>query len=253
MNKSTLSFPRIYKHVFHTEGWLSEKEAKFLYQMAQKGLSNGEIVEIGSWKGKSTICLAAGSKLANKQKVYAIDPHQGTYSIDNNKNTKTQPTLKDFKANLKLAGVADWVVPVVKTSKEASKNWNKKIRLLFIDGLHDYQNVSLDFKLWSKYLAKGGLIALHDSYVGYKGPQRVFNENILKNSNFSSFGVVSSILYAQKMPAMTFWEKIDSNRFKLLIPLITKLANFKYPDKLAFLIFHKTYFFLFSQFIIFLE
>ncbi len=43
------------------EGWLTEKEGIFLYKMANKCTGRGVIVEIGSWKGKSTIWLSLGS------------------------------------------------------------------------------------------------------------------------------------------------------------------------------------------------
>ena len=55
-----------------TEGLISEAEAKRLYELAQN--CGGTIVEIGSWKGKSTVCLALGSKVRRKGKVFAIDP-----------------------------------------------------------------------------------------------------------------------------------------------------------------------------------
>ena len=55
-----------------TESLIGEAEAKRLYEPAQN--CGGPIVEIGSWKGKSTVCLALGSKVRRKGKVFAIDP-----------------------------------------------------------------------------------------------------------------------------------------------------------------------------------
>jgi len=57
-------------------GPISEQEALFLYELA-KDVKNGVIVEIGATQGRSTICLAMGSKAGNGVKVYSIDPHAG--------------------------------------------------------------------------------------------------------------------------------------------------------------------------------
>ena len=66
--KNVLSKIAAYKGI---EGWLSEKEAFGLYSIANKLGAGSTIVEIGSWKGKSTYCLAKGLK---NGKIFAIDP-----------------------------------------------------------------------------------------------------------------------------------------------------------------------------------
>lgn len=57
------------------EGWLADVEGALLYSLARKCNANGVIVEIGSWKGKSTIFIAKGSEAGQRVRVYAIDPH----------------------------------------------------------------------------------------------------------------------------------------------------------------------------------
>ena len=54
---------------------LTPNEGRYLYKLAQLNHGKGAIVEIGIWKGKSTIWLAFGSMGAGGDKVYAIDPH----------------------------------------------------------------------------------------------------------------------------------------------------------------------------------
>jgi Methyltransferase domain len=39
-------------------------------------------------------------------------------------------------------------VPLIMTSEEAVRGWNKPIRFLWIDGDHRYEPMKLDFKLW---------------------------------------------------------------------------------------------------------
>ena len=43
-------------------GWMNDAEGLLLYQLARKCSGKGVIVEIGSWKGRSTIWLGHGSR-----------------------------------------------------------------------------------------------------------------------------------------------------------------------------------------------
>ncbi|WP_455277747.1 hypothetical protein [[Eubacterium] cellulosolvens] len=57
---------RIKKLTDKVEGWLTDKEGELLYKLAKQCTGKGVIVEIGSWKGKSTIWLGMGSKNGKK-------------------------------------------------------------------------------------------------------------------------------------------------------------------------------------------
>jgi MMP 1-O-methyltransferase len=171
-------------------GWLSEREALFLEkQSLQTQKLSGVIVEIGSYCGRSTICLAQGNG-----KVYAIDPHKGF--VESSRRYK--PTLKSFKKNINEASMSRKIIPIVKTSKVAAKDWNKKIRFLFIDGLHDEKNASLDFALWSKHLIRNGVIAMHDSFCRWGGSEKVAIRKIVNSKDFYKIGVAGSIIYGVK-------------------------------------------------------
>jgi predicted O-methyltransferase YrrM len=65
------------KIVAGIQGFLKLEEISLLYDVARRCVDKGVIIEIGSWKGKSTICLALGSKDGPRVKVYSIDPHTG--------------------------------------------------------------------------------------------------------------------------------------------------------------------------------
>ena len=54
-------------------GWLSKEEGYLLYRLASE-LSDLDAVEIGSYQGRSTVCIAAGLR---SSKLIAIDPHTG--------------------------------------------------------------------------------------------------------------------------------------------------------------------------------
>ena len=50
------------RHLAGVPGWLSDEEAVALYELAKDCTGRGVIVEIGSFKGRSTICLGLGSR-----------------------------------------------------------------------------------------------------------------------------------------------------------------------------------------------
>jgi hypothetical protein len=57
-----------------TIGWLSEPQGLALYQTARRA-TGGDVLEIGSFCGKSTIFLALACKYTPAQ-FFAIDPHK---------------------------------------------------------------------------------------------------------------------------------------------------------------------------------
>jgi len=149
-------FSGIRKITEKVDGFLSEAEGRTLFGLAKECSTKGLVVEIGSWKGKSTIWLAKGSKAGKGAKVVAIDPHTG--SPEHGKVN----TLQEFRRNIKGAGVEAMVRPIVKTSEGAAKGFKGKIGLLFIDGNHDYEFVKNDLKLWWDKVKPGGYLCGHD-------------------------------------------------------------------------------------------
>lgn len=191
-----LSFVDLIDRFDGIQGFLDPREGFALMALAAKGEGFGQIVEIGSFMGLSTCWLATGAKAAGREKVHAVDhfkgspEHQegGTHPID--AVIKEGTTLPAFKRNLEKAGVADWVVPIVASSEEAAAKWQGPIRLLFIDGDHDYEPSKRDFEMWSKFVTVRGCVAFHD--IGpWEGVTRFYNELLATNKNWKE--VASSV------------------------------------------------------------
>ncbi len=192
--------------VRNTEGFLTVREGMFLYNNAKKCTKGKSIVEIGSWKGRSTICLAKGSMAGNCVDVYAIDPHIGSRECHDIFQKKNISTLQEFKNNIKKYRVSKFVKPLITTSEKAAKKWNKKIEFLWIDGKHSYSAALNDFKNWEPFLTDGGIIAFHDRF--HNGPKKVIDENILKSRKFNDFGFFESIAYAKKVRRNSVYDRI---------------------------------------------
>ena len=58
-----------------TQGMTSLKEVSLLYELAKQA-KNGCIVEVGSYRGRSTVALGRGSMDGNQVPVFAIEPHE---------------------------------------------------------------------------------------------------------------------------------------------------------------------------------
>lgn len=181
------------------EGMLTPNEGRYLYKLARLNHGKGAIVEIGSWKGKSTIWLAFGAMAVGGDKVYAIDPHSPLPE-----EGYVEDTEAVFRRNIEEAEIDSQVVPMVKTSEEAVKGWNKPIGLLWIDGDHRYEQAKRDFLLWEPHVIEGGIIAMHDT-IRKQGPKRVLWEEVFHSDHFQDISIVDNITAAMKVKKTSLW------------------------------------------------
>ena len=161
--------------VASVEGWLADDEVALLYQLAS-GVTSGAIVEIGSYRGKSTVTLALGSRDHHRVPVYAIDPHEtftGVMGFEFRPADRTE-----FLRNLLRCQVSEIVRVINLQSCVAAAGWNRPVGLLWIDGDHRYESVKRDLDCWERHLAPGALVALHDSTDPDLGPFQAIREVI---------------------------------------------------------------------------
>ncbi len=196
------------------EGFLSEKEIKFLALLAACPTAKGEILEIGSFKGKSTVILAKSALLTGKTNVVAVDPLTSPAITDPDlKGEKS--CLKDFQTNLRNAGIEKHVEFHRKRSSELAKVWNRDIRLLWIDGDHTYSGTKSDFGMFSPFLSNGAIIAIHDVLHDFGGPIRAFMEDVLLSKHFGPAGMCGSIGWSQYFKDSNIGWKFRHQKFKL--------------------------------------
>ena len=137
-------------------GWLTEEQARLLYDTALDLSEHPLVVEIGSHQGKSTVVLASAARALQGQ-VVAVDPFvEGR--LFGGMSTRTK-----FERNLAAAGLADTVDLVPDYSTRARPGWTRRIDYLYIDGKHDYWTLSDDLK-WAAHLPEGAPILIHDCY-----------------------------------------------------------------------------------------
>lgn len=139
-------------------GWLTHGEGCELARLA-RGL---RVLEIGSYMGRSTICLAKTA-----EHVTAVD------YFDGRATGRPTETYETFLANLERYDVAHKVEarhPDDELPREAYD-------LAFIDGAHDYESVLVDIDKCMPALKPDGLIVFHDYASGIDpGVTRAVNE-----------------------------------------------------------------------------
>jgi predicted O-methyltransferase YrrM len=147
------------------EGWLSESQARRLWEAARAVDGPGQIVEIGSFRGRSTILL--GLAAAEAVKVVAIDPHGGGDRGPREITADAQRGDADhraFLANLARAGVTTGVRHVRLTSRDALDEVPGPIDMLYVDGAHRYEPARADIQEWGARVRPGGTMFVHDAY-----------------------------------------------------------------------------------------
>lgn len=180
-------------------GFLTEREARFLALAAACTPARGVILEIGSFKGKSTVGLASVAARYRLGRVVAVDPHTAPSSTDPGLGSEAS-SFEAFQRTLARAGLTDHVEVHRTFSRELAINWNRPIRLLWIDGDHTYPGAKQDLDLFAPHLAPGGVVALHDVLHNFAGPIRVFVEDVLGSDRYGPAGCCGSIGWAQYRP-----------------------------------------------------
>lgn len=167
---------------------LENKNSNFLYmrnaQFLQNGLNNLidyvnsfqntkelNMIEIGSYLGESTIMFAE-----HFNSVVSIDPFIEDYDL-NDATCYHAPLNKVFEQFKKNISNVSNIHHIRETSDDAiDKLPNEKYFLVYIDGLHTYDQVKKDIENYKKLIPKGGFICGHDYSTNWQGVKDAIDE-----------------------------------------------------------------------------
>lgn len=125
----------------------------------------GRIVEIGSFRGRSTIVLAKAAPAGVE--IVAIDPHaggdRGPQEISPDA-ARGESDYEAFHANLRAVGLEGAVRHVRRASHDALSEVDGDVALLYVDGAHRYRPARADIERWGARVAPGGTMLVHDAY-----------------------------------------------------------------------------------------
>lgn len=219
--------------VLSIPGYTPEAELYTLYLASSfTSYLPGEIIEIGSWVGRSAIALA------DESKVHCIDlflnkddwkqNSDGSWSsksiLDNGEILSSHqdppvpnsvyvnevapayaanPCMLDyFKANVAKAQKQEVIIPYRGTSASWAKSMpaDFKCRLAFIDGGHSYKEVCEDIRNIESFLISGALILFDDVYAGFPGIDQAVKEMIIDNPQYTNIHhEIGRMLIARKV------------------------------------------------------
>ena len=147
------------------EGWLTDAQADRLRAAAQRLDGGATVVEIGSFRGKSAVVLAAAAPAGSR--VMCIDPHLGSdrgpqeFAVDHERG---EGDYEAFHANLARHGVSDVVEHVRALSSAALDAVDGPVDLLYVDGAHRFRPAGDDLVGWGARVRPGGTMLVHDSF-----------------------------------------------------------------------------------------
>lgn len=186
-----------WRHVRAAPGFLTEREARFLALAAAATPGRGVILEIGSFKGKSTVALATVAARYGLGPVVAVDPFTAPSRTDPSLGGQAS-SYEDFRRTLARAGLTAAVEVHRMLSGDLAARWNRPIRFLWIDGDHTYLGAKRDLDLFAPHVIDGGVVALHDVLHSFEGPIRVFVEDVLRADAYGPAGFCGSIGWGQR-------------------------------------------------------
>jgi hypothetical protein len=178
-----------------TQGMTNFEEASLLYRLA-KETKNGCIVEVGSYRGRSTVALGRGSLDGHRAPVFAIEPHEVFTGV---LGGQFGPEDRAAFIRAMLDSRCYQIVRLINLSSEfVAPHWTKPIALLWIDGDHTYEGVKRDFCCWSPHLTADATVVFDDSADRNIGPFKLIEE-LLASGQFRTIQVVKKVTVLQKV------------------------------------------------------
>jgi hypothetical protein len=172
-----LAYDQIAAAVEPLDGWMSPDQGRRLFAAAARCAPAGTIVEIGSFRGKSTVVLASAAPAGVQ--VVAIDPHAGNDRGPQEFEGFEAEAADDhavFLANLRAGGVADRVRHVRAFSHAAHGEVTEPVDVLYVDGAHRFGPARADIRDWGARVTDGGTMLIHDSFSSVGVTLAIFAE-----------------------------------------------------------------------------
>ncbi|HNV11833.1 MAG TPA: class I SAM-dependent methyltransferase [Propionibacteriaceae bacterium] len=151
------------------EGWLTGAQANVLRGIVAELPGAPVIVELGSWKGRSTVVLGLAAQ-ARGGRVYAVDNWQGSVGERHSahREAQTGAVYDQFLRNINSRGVGDVVTPCTGDVVEVAFSFAEiaagaEVDLLFLDADHGTDATMAAFRAWEPHLKPGGTVVFHDA------------------------------------------------------------------------------------------
>lgn len=161
------------------EGWMADIELNWLYDNAK---GKRTIVEIGSWKGRSTHALCSGA--VETGTVTAVDHFGGSKGFDFEVEVHSvaigddDAVYKEFCKN--MVGFKNLVVNRRSSAEAAAMYPDGTFDMAFIDAEHTKEGAKNDIRIWLPKVKPGGLLCGHDYCAVWPTVMEAVNEELGK-------------------------------------------------------------------------
>lgn len=219
--RTTPVVTRIEEMVRDVPGWSPHDQLVALFNLAYLSSVEGDIIELGSWCGRSATALGLAATMAGPAIVHAVDlfPEKtdwrqngdGTFSFSVTVNGQTidaygaqsvwpEPYHRDiapiyerypgvldvFVETIARNGLTDVVRPYRGSLQmfAASAPSSLRCKLAFIDGDHSYEAVIADIEAAERFLVPGGWLCFDDAFSCYDGVDRAILERVVTSGRY---------------------------------------------------------------------
>ncbi len=218
---TTPAVARIEELVAAVPGWSPGDQLAALYNLVFASPLEGDVIEIGSWCGRSAVALGLAAQAAGGTAVHAVDLFpargdwrrnaDGTYSLVvqvrgrevrscQDQRVWAEPFARDiepvyrtchsvreiFDRTIARAGLTDVVRPFQGTLElfAAEAPAGLRCRLAFVDGEHSYEAVCREIEVIERFLLPGGWICFDDAFSCYDGVDGAIADRILGSGRY---------------------------------------------------------------------
>lgn len=156
-------------------GWFAFRTA-YEEAVARAPEAKAQFVEVGSWKGRSTVFMANAIAGSGKDILfYAVDTWEGSDEPEHRDDPDIDRLFEVFTGN--ITPVRRYVRPIQKPSIEAAMMFPvESLDFVWLDAGHSYEDVKADIAAWRPRMKPGSVMGGDDVHWGDGGVLRAVRE-----------------------------------------------------------------------------
>lgn len=221
---TTPAYDQVENLVKDIPGWSPIDQLYTLYSILRFTPDlEGDVVEVGSWCGRSAVVLGLAARSLDNVKVHCVDlfpakedwtqNEDGSYSFDvridgkrlegyQDQTVWKEPFERDiaplyqthesifevFAESVTKSGMEDIIIPHKGDSGTFidSRDSNFSCRMAFLDGDHSYEAVCNDIDRIGRLLVPGGFLCFDDAFSHYSGVNQAIMELVIDSDEYDS-------------------------------------------------------------------